>query len=449
MAPWTPPAPQPPVGQNIWRVGLRTFRSQIEGLTPPIFTEPCWRPLMPGLPLFVTAPELIEEVFLTRADVFTQGALLPRMMKPAWGRGMFISTGEEWRSQRRMAAPAFRPSAIQSLIPRFTGAAKNALDEWKEADGGVIELHAAMQRLTFAIIVDVLLSGAGDIDVSAMRQEFMRLFGDMNGLRPSYILMPDAWHAGRPPAHSKHRSGIINRIRALLAARRETGTRGDLVYLLLAARDPETGASLPDDLLADNILGFVLAGYETTAVALTWAVWLAASHKPTLRSLRREWDAEIGGDVSADTVDRLVFTQQVIKESLRLYPPAHSLTRVCQAPARLGPYDLKRGDRIMIPIYALHRHTTRWENPHQFDPDRFAPDRPEPGRYAFMPFGAGPRICIGMPLAMAELTAILPTLLRSTDYETLEPERIWPHAGLALYPRHGIRVRVRPLGVAA
>jgi cytochrome P450 len=169
---WTPPAPIPPKsGPGDWLRSLKTFRSQIEGLPERIFTQPAWRPPIPGTPFFVMAPELIEQVLLTQADSFTHGDLLPRMMRPAWGKGMFLAEGEAWRAQRQAAAPAFRAREIETLVHRFVAATEKMLERWLKQDGAEVERHGEMQRLTFEIIVDVLLSGGEGFDSDMMRRD--------------------------------------------------------------------------------------------------------------------------------------------------------------------------------------------------------------------------------------------------------------------------------------
>ncbi len=441
---WTPPAPIPPKsGPGDWLRSLKTFRSQIEGLPERIFTQSAWRPPIPGTPFFVTAPELIEQALLTQADSFTHGDLLPRMMRPAWGKGMFLAEGEAWRAQRQAAAPAFRAREIETLVHRFVAATEKMLARWLKQDGAEVELHGEMQRLTFEIIVDVLLSGGEGFDSDMMRRDVAGLFAEVNHIRASYILMPDSWHASRPPIRSEYRVRIMSHIRSLIRTRRSSPARGDLIDLLLKATDPQTGEALSDELLADNLLGFVVAGFMTTAVALSWTLWLATSHAPTRERLGREL-AEVLGDqpLTAQSLGGLTFAGQVIKESLRLYPPAHTIARVSQDEAELGGHRIRPGQRIIVRIYAVHRHAAQWTSPHGFDPARFSPDQQIPQRFAFMPFGGGPRICIGLAFAMTEITCVLATLLRVIDIRIANDTEIWPQAGVVLYPRNGIRVRI-------
>ncbi len=431
---WTPPAPIPePAGPLDSLRSLKMLRSQIEGLPDAVFTQDVWRTPMPSGPVMVMAPDLVEAVLLTQAENFTHGGLVPRIMQAVWGNGMFVAEGEDWRRQRQAAAPAFRAREMETLRPRFVAAAEAMLARWRQGDGA-FELGAEMRRLTFEIIVDVLLSGGDGFDSDEMRGAMTALFGDVNRMRPSYFLMTDRWHASRPAVQSQHRARVIERIKAIAKARRDAAPRGDLIDLLLSARDPETGAAFDDDLLADNLLGFVMAGYETTSVALTWTLWLAMRHEATRARLKGELSSlPEGGD----------FLRQVIRESMRLYPPAFSTTRVCQQATEIGGHKLSAGQRVLVPIYAIHRHARRWEDPHVFDPDRFAPGKPAPHRFAYMPFGGGPRICIGAAFAMTEMIAVLATVLRRVSFEFAGDETVWPQAGLALYPKHGIAAQVQ------
>ena len=210
--------------------------------------------------------------------------------------------------------------------------------------------------------------------------------------------------------------------------------------VLVTATEP----GFSDELLADNLLGFILAGHETTAVALTWTLYLVSAHAPTRERLRAEAEAVIGdSDVSPAHLPRLGFARQVVSEALRLYPPAFLLTRISARDTEICGHRVRAGERVNIPVYAIHRRPSVWSNPHVFDPDRFSAQGRQPGRFEYMPFGGGPRICIGAALAMAEAVTVIVTLLRAADFTPPSPDRVWPQTGLALYPRHGMSMTVR------
>jgi cytochrome P450 len=199
---------------------------------------------------------------------------------------------------------------------------------------------------------------------------------------------------------------------------------------------------MDDELLADNLLTFYLAGHETTAKALTWTLYLLARSPHWARKLREEIARVTGGaPIAAGHVDKLVLVQQVLKEAMRLYPPVPVMSRQPLVDIELGGRRLRAGSSVLIPIYAIHRNAARWERPDEFDPTRFAPEREAAiHRYQYMPFGAGPRICIGMSFAMLEATAMLATFLRATHFALADREEPVPMAGVTLMPGGGLRL---------
>ncbi|TPG12721.1 cytochrome P450 [Sphingomonas oligophenolica] len=187
----------------------------------------------------------------------------------------------------------------------------------------------------------------------------------------------------------------------------------------------------------------MLAGHETTTLALTWALFLVASHPPTAERLRAE-AVEVAGErpIGPKDVAQLRFTRQVISEAMRLSPPAFILTRIARQDTELAGHRVRVGQRVNVPVYAMHRSPERFPDPHAFDPDRFAENRPHQDRYSFLPFGAGPRICLGASFAMAESVTVLATLARAFDLVPAAPKRVWPVARLSLRPRNGMPMRV-------
>ena len=432
-----PPAPYPGTKDlGPLRRLARNARSQIGSLPRDVYVKAAWRPL-PGMPLFIMAPKLVKAVLLDEVEDFPQGALFERIMRPAWGTGLLLAKDDDWKMQRRAAAQAFRASGMSAFVPIFVAEPQNLVAEWTTRGFGSINLHEEMKCLTFNIIVETMLSGADQIDREAFRHSVQSFFADISKLKPSYVLRGDAYHGRRPSQASSHRAEIIAYISNLIDHRRSTPPRGDIVDLLLTTVDPTTGKSLTDIQLADNLLGFILAGYETTAAALTWTLYLIAAHEQTEKRIL----AELQDAVSPGT-DQGVFTRQVISEATRLYPPAFMLTRVAARDTLLGTCKVRVGQRINIPIWAIHRSELYWTDPHVFDPDRFAPDRPPPDRYTHMPFGAGPRVCIGAAFAMTEMSSVLATLLPRVKIVPPSREQVWPNTELALVPRSPMIVEV-------
>jgi cytochrome P450 len=256
---------------------------------------------------------------------------------------------------------------------------------------------------------------------------------------------PDGWHDGRPLPPIAESESLRSDVELLIRRRREGPPRGDLLDLLMNSRDPESGRPMDEVALRDNIVGFMVGAPQTSAVALTWCVFLVSQHDPTAARIRAEV-AEVAGDapIGAEHVDKLVFTRQVVNETLRLYPPGLQLYRVCRRAATVGRYSFQPGDKVLVPVYALHRHRLWWGHPDVFDPDRFAPDRPFPDRHLFQPFGVGGRVCIGAAFAMTKLVVLLATLTRGATF-TVDPDhRVWPGAGMEMMPRGGLPMTVAP-----
>ena len=212
----------------------------------------------------------------------------------------------------------------------------------------------------------------------------------------------------------------------------------------MQARDPESGQSMNDEQLIDNLLTFYLAGHETTARALAWTLYLVA-RSPEWAAMLEEEIGRVtgGGPVESAHIERLLLVQQVIKESMRLYPPVPLLSRQCVTATRLDGVDLVPGANVVMPIYAMHRHARHWEDPDAFDPTRFSPEREAKiPRYQYLPFGAGPRICIGMAFAMIEATAMLATLLQKARFAPVAGHEPFPLARVTLQPGGGMPLKV-------
>jgi cytochrome P450 len=214
----------------------------------------------------------------------------------------------------------------------------------------------------------------------------------------------------------------------------------------MQARDEETGRTMSDDELSRNLLTFILAGHETTAVALTWTLWLLAKYPDVQERLAGEVEAIIGsGNIEAQHIERLPFTKQVLQEAMRLYPPVPAITRQPLTPLVLGGEPLTPATQVTITIYPLHRNRRLWNDPDTFDPDRFTAAQIKARlRYAYLPFGAGPRVCIGASFAMIEATVSLAVLVRAFRFKAISGHRPHPIARVTLRPRAGMPLTIEP-----
>jgi cytochrome P450 len=241
-----------------------------------------------------------------------------------------------------------------------------------------------------------------------------------------------------------HEDRLRVAVAAIVNGRRSDAADGnDLLGRLLRASDPETGQTMSDELLVDNIVAFLMAGYDTTAFALTWTLYLI-SQSPDWAARMRDEVARVAGNgpVTAEHVEQLIVVQQVLNESLRLFPTAPIIVRDIVTDMEAAGQVVPAGTVGIIPIYAIHRHRKRWNDPDRFDPSRFAPDAPKPSRFEFMPFGAGPRVCIGAAFATIEATIMLATFVRAAQLELARDAEVNPAGRMFLLPRDGLPMRV-------
>ncbi|HUI15299.1 MAG TPA: cytochrome P450 [Xanthobacteraceae bacterium] len=405
--------------------------------------------------ILLCEPQLIGELLVDKAEDFERDIATRRSFAPVIGdSSLFLAEGADWRWQRRAVAPVFRHDTLLSFVPVFAAMAERQIERWRSlrADEPT-DVAAAMTRTTFDIIVETVLGGSATLDADRYGR----------ALTVSFETLP--WHliyamfslpAWLPFPHRRRamqaRDFLHADIGRIVAARRAqvcgngASPRADLLDLLLAARDPDSGRIMSDAEVTMNLLTFIIAGHETTAVALTWMLWLLAKDQATQQRVADEVAAVAGGKaIGPDDVERLNFTRQAIQEAMRLYPPAAALSRHPKTELAFAGMTLNRRTRVHVPIYALHRNAQIWDAPNAFDPDRFAPDKVKARpRYAYLPFGGGPRICIGAGFAMTEAAAVLGTLVRAFRFRPVSGHKPKPLARVTLRPDGGMPLHIAP-----
>ncbi len=383
----------------------------------------------------VRGPEQMKTVLLD-PKLFTKQTRAFDNMRLLIRNGLLTSEGDFWLRQRRIAQPAFHRQRLAGFAQTMSRAATETIDGWR--DGAEIELGAEMMRLTLRIVSETLLgmdvSGNAD-QVDAAFSEVLRYIRD-RGLAP--VPLPASWPTPANLRFRRARSALDGIVYRVIRERRARAS-DDLLSMLLEARDEETGESMNDEQLHDEVLTMFLAGHETTATALSWTLYLVA-RAPAVRA-QLEAEVEAAGP-GVDALPRLGLARRIVDESLRLYPPVWMIPRRTAAETELGGYRIPERSLVLLSIYALHRHPQFWERPEEFDPARFeaaaAEQRP---RFSYLPFGGGPHQCIGNSFALTEMALVLAAVARRFRLEVIDQE-VLPEPLITLRPRNGIRVRL-------
>ncbi|MGB7241474.1 MAG: cytochrome P450 [Sulfitobacter sp.] len=396
----------------------------------------------------VMDPAAIKRMLLDRLEDYPKSVVTKNLLKPAIGESLFIAEGAHWRWQRRAAAPVFSHRNVMNLSPIMTRAAERASDRITNAGQRAINLADEMVTTTFDVISDVTFSGGETFDKDAVHSAIddyiaqagkISLF-DIIGA-PDWIPRPGRMMSGKA---MKDMKAVAD---AAIEARKLRGSDGvpDLLDLLLEGEDPETKRQMNTAELRDNLLTFIVAGHETTALTLAWSLYLCAFDQSVQDRAHAEATSVLGDRAATGAdVKNLPYIRQIIDEALRLYPPAGIISRTAQKQDTLCDRTVLPGDTVMIPIYALGRHHQLWDNPDAFNPDRFA-NRKAIDRYAYLPFGDGPRICIGASFALQEAVIILATLLARHRFKPVPGKDPEPVMILTLRPNGGVWLTAEPV----
>lgn len=440
----TPPdAPLP-----YWHAVFKLLDNPIEAWPKAVYEEPHYlRGDERQMFLYATDPAMLKDILLDRMAAFPKDWMFDRVTKPALGEGLLTAQGEDWKWQRRAAAPAFRPDNVAAMTPVMSAAAEAALCRWRDkGEGARLDIAAEMTAITFQVVLDTMLSGGEGIDVPAAARRITDYLETLGKVTPADLLRWPLWtRVALAPRGYRAMVYLKTMMDRMVARRRREAARGDLVDLLMAAEDPESGRRMDDALLRDNLLTFIAAGHETTALALTWSLFLVGSHPPTAGRIRAEIAAVAGeGAITHAHVERLAFTRQVVQEAMRLYPSLPLMSRMCVEDVEAGGVKVPKGTFVFIPIYAIHRHRRLWPDPDAFDPDRFSPEASaRRHRFAYLPFGGGPRVCIGQTFAMTEAVTVLATLVRGATLEPDPGHRIRPLVRVSMRPQGGLPMTLR------
>ena len=394
----------------------------------------------------IADPADIKHVLQDNARNYHKSPLYQRL-RDTLGNGLLTSEDAFWLRQRRLAQPAFHRQRLIAMTDAMVSCTEQMLERWQQpaATGDGVDLVAEMMAVTQAIIVRTMFStdlgSAADV-VNRTWPIINRRIGETFWSTKLETSLP--LPANRRFAHALHElDSVVYRI---IANRRESGRdESDLLSMFLSARDEETGASMTDQQLRDEVMTMLLAGHETTSLTLSWTYYLLSQHPEAGRSIAAEVDRVIGNERPGfQHVEHLTFTRRVLEESLRLYPPAWGFSRLALGDDEIGGYRVPKGSIVFVIPFVVHRRAKLWPDPGRFDPQRFAPEhestRP---RFSYIPFGGGPRGCIGNQFAMLEAQLIVASIAQRYQIELVPGQKIEPEPLITLRPAPAIRARIR------
>lgn len=393
----------------------------------------------------LSAPDLVQDVLVTQHVHMVRDRLVREVLGRTMGNSLLTSDGAYWKRQRRMLAPAFHRQQVLQYAESMVRQADAVTDRLR--DGQTRDIERLMDGLTLSIATEALFRVDSTDHVDLIAGAITELQEIANRQVSRFVELP-IWI---PTAEHRRQRALSRRLRDLILTeirRRRAAPvdAEDLLTTLVRAKDPETGVQMSDDQICDETITLYLAGYDTTALTLSFCWYELARHPGIEARLHAELDEVLAGRLpTAHDIDRLQYTQMLIKETLRLYPPVYFLVREVADPIELGGHRIPKGSILIASPYAMHRDPAHWDRPDQFDPNRFADDAERTWhKYRYFPFGGGPRVCIGKHFALVEATLILATIARRYRFELAHSDQqVELEPQITLGPKDGIPLTMR------
>ncbi|MES2440779.1 MAG: cytochrome P450 [Verrucomicrobiota bacterium] len=426
---------------------LREFRRDVLGLvveSAAKYGDIVRCRLGPQVLHLINHPDPIGQILQKRAANYDKNTRSSASIRSVTGNSLLTCNGEFWKRQRRMDQPAFHHRQIAGFADKMTAAATSMLAKWRSGPR-TLDISSEMARLTYSIVGQTLFSFNTGEDAETVEKSMRVILPHVFG-RLGNIINPPSWFPS--PANrrfSRSLAEVDRVVYRIIEQHRKAQANGepdnDLLAMLMRARDAETGTGLDDAQLRNETITFLLAGHETTANALTWIFYLISRNPEVEHRLHEEITAVLGGRTPAlEDVPKLAYTRTVIQESMRLYPPIWIIERRVIKDDTVGGYTLPAGSAVVISPYALHRHPEFWKDPGKFDPSRFENGVPE----AYIPFGAGPRFCIGNEFAMLEAQLITAMVLQAFQLRLVPGHPVEPQPDITLRSKHGMKMTIHP-----
>ncbi|MGI8586136.1 MAG: cytochrome P450 [Chloroflexia bacterium] len=390
----------------------------------------------------VNHPDGIHRILQENNRNYWKGELTLRVLKPIAGNGLFTNEGESWLRQRRLMQPTFHRQHVAAFGGMMARTTLDMCDHWEEAAraGTPLDVMTEMAGLTSRIATLALFGTCVAVEANAVGRAITVLLEDVSYRFQMPFYPPPSIPTPRNRRYHTALHTLDETIYEIINRRKQQDSGGDLLSLLMQARDEETGEAMSDKQLRDEVITLFVAGYETTAVAMAWTWYLLSRHPDVEQRLHAELGEVLGGRAPAVAdLPNLPYTLMVIEEAMRLYPPAWITNREALADDEIRGYRIPAKAVVVISPYVMHHHPAYWEDPERFDPERFSPQRSTSRpHYAYFPFGGGPRQCIGKFFALMEAQLILATLAQRYRLRLLPGHDVVAQAVLTLRPLNGL-----------
>ena len=378
-------------------------------------------------------PPSVRRILVSNADNYQKSAVMRGLLSPSLGEGLILSEGEDWRRRRRAISPAFQPQRIRGYVAAMVAETRAMLDRWDRLPKNQpLDVFAEMTRLALAIVCRTLFSLKREHIVSELRTTLGRCYHAKERIPIADLLGFPRWIPRGGLERAKSAAEDLDRILfALIAERRGAGDGVDLLSMLLAWRED---GGFGDRQIRDEIATFLVAGHETTAVSLAWTFYLLSVHPVADARLCGELNQELKGrEFEPGDFARLSYLRAILDESLRLYPPAHTILREPVADDKVCGHDVRKGSIVLVVPWLLHRHRRYWTRPDSFEPERFL-GKQEDKKFVYLPFGIGPRGCIGASFALIEAMTVVATVARRFKLRLASADRVEPVGLITLKP---------------